>query len=279
MKLIADSGSTNTEWRLLSSGSARSYSGNGINPFFVEEDLILKEIESLGLLEFKNSITEIHFYGAGLAIREVKEIIHKLLRISFGEDVRIFVNDDILAASRALFHKESGISCILGTGSNSSLYIEGKIIDKIPALGYILGDEGSGSDIGKRLINALLKKDISENLRKKILKEKSLSIEDILLNVYKKPQPNKYLASFSTIVNDYIHEDEIKDIVYSAFKSFLRKNISKYKNYKSYNIGFIGSIAFHFRDILTEVMKDEGLELYKILDKPADELAAYHANN
>ena len=276
MKLIADSGSTKTEWRLIGDNFSKAYSGQGINPLFLKEELIIKEIDNLNLGEYLDDIDEVHFYAAGLAIDELKEAVHVLLEKQFRSHTKIFVNDDLLAASRALFQNGSGISCILGTGSNSCLFIEGEISDKIPALGYILGDEGSGADIGKRFINSLLKKDIGKELREKILSEHPLSINDVIINVYKKPLPNKYLASLSKIIKEYIDSEEIKELVSLSFRSYFDKNISKYKNFTKYEIGFVGSIAYHFSDILSSVMNEAGLIPGNILSQPIDELVLYH---
>lgn len=276
MKLIADSGSTKTEWRLIGDNFSKAYSGQGINPLFLKEELIIKEIENLDLGKYLVDIDEVHFYAAGLAIDELKKAVHTLLSKQFQSHTKIFVNDDLLAASRALFQNGSGISCILGTGSNSCLFIEGKIADKIPALGYILGDEGSGADLGKRLINSLLKKAIAKELREKILNEHQLSINDVIINVYKKPLPNKYLASLSKIIKDNIESEEIKELVTLSFKSFIDKNVSKYKDFITYEIGFVGSIAYYFSDILNSVMKEKGANPGNILKQPIDNLVQYH---
>ena len=276
MKLIAESGSTKTEWRLIGNNFSKAYSGQGINPLFLKEELIVKEIEKLNLGEYLDEINEVHFYAAGLAMEELKEAVHVLLTKRFKSHTKIFVNDDLLAASRALFQNGSGISCILGTGSNSCLYKDGIIKDKIPALGFILGDEGSGSDIGKRFINSLLKKDIEEKLRKKILSKHQLSLNDVILNVYKRPLPNKYLASLSNIVYEYIDSKDIRELVSLAFKSFVDKNISKYSQYKNYEIAFVGSIAYYYREVLKKVLKEVDIVPSKILKQPIEELVEYH---
>ena len=130
--------------------------------------------------------------------------------------------------------------------------------------------------IGKRFINSLLKKDIGKELREKILSEHPLSINDVIINVYKKPLPNKYLASLSKIIKEYIESEEIKELISLSFKSYIDKNISKYKNFTKYEIGFVGSIAYHFSDILSSVMNEAGLIPGKILSQPIDELVLYH---
>lgn len=276
MKLIADSGSTKTEWRLIGDNFSKVYKGQGINPLFLKDSLIVQEIDNLGLNEYLDEINEVHFYAAGLALEETKKAVFDLFSRIFHSRTKIFINDDLLAASRSLFMNGSGIACILGTGSNSCLYIEGVIKDKIPALGYILGDEGSGADMGKRLVNSLLKKDFESELSEKLLSRYPLGINDVILNVYKKPLPNKYLASLSKIIKENIDSKEIRELVADSFNSFLEKNLFKYKDYSSYPIGFVGSIAFYFKDILTSVLKEKGLIPAKILEQPIEELVVYH---
>lgn len=278
MKLIADSGSTKTEWRLIGENFSKAYKGMGINPLFLEESVIVKEIEKLGLKSYMDEIDEVHFYAAGLALVESKKAVHELLSSIFQSRTKIFIEDDLLAASRSLFMNGSGISCILGTGSNSCLFIEGVIEDRIPALGYILGDEGSGADMGKRFINSLLKKDFEIELSEKLQSRYALSINDVILNVYKKPLPNKYLASLSKIIKENIDSQEIKELVSLSFKSFLEKNLFKYTDYSSYQIGFVGSIAYHFKDILDSVLHKAGLNNAKIIEQPIEELVRYHKN-
>ncbi|MCF8380553.1 MAG: ATPase [Bacteroidales bacterium] len=276
MKLIADSGSTKTEWRLIDEDFSKAFKGQGINPLFLDEASIIHEINTLGLNEYFDEIKEVHFYAAGLALDELKKAFFELFSKIFRSHTKIFINDDLLAASRSLFMNGSGIACILGTGSNSCLFIEGKIKDKIPALGYILGDEGSGADMGKRLVNSLLKKDFESGFRTDLSSRYPLSINDVILNVYKKPLPNKYLASLSKIIKENIESDEMRELVMLSFNSFLTKNLIKYKDYQSYPIGFVGSIAYHFRDILESVMNEAGLKTVKIIEQPIEELAQYH---
>ena len=186
------------------------------------------------------------------------------------------VNDDLLGVARALFQNGEGIACILGTGSNSDLYQEGKIMDKVPALGYSLGDEGSGTDIGKRLVNALHKRNLSDSLRDAIMSEEGMNMDQILENVYQKPHANRYLASLTKIAAKHIDNEEIRNLITLAFEDFIQKNISKYKEFTSMKIGFAGSVAFHFQEILKEVLPKHGLQCDSIIPTPIEGLMQYH---
>lgn len=278
MKLIAESGSTKTEWRLIGTKVLNSYRGEGINPVFLSSEEIEAELGMLKAHFHPESLEEIHFYGAGVTDKDARNKLLKAFERTFQPEGKIFINDDLLAAARALFGNGSGIACIMGTGSNSCLFKDGKIEDKIPALGYILGDEGSGTDIGKRFLNALLKKDFSPELTEKILSEHPFSIEEIISNVYRKPLANRYLSSLTHIVVKNLEYPEIRNIVKLSFQNFLQKNASKYKNYKNYKIGFVGSVAYHFSEILTEALIEEGFHNSVIIEHPVEKLTNYHIN-
>ncbi|MGC9343699.1 MAG: ATPase [Bacteroidales bacterium] len=275
MILIADGGSTNTEWRLIDESSTYSMKCGGINPFFNSEEQIAVELKKMEFPVSKSKVEEIYFYGAGITGNRIREIFERAFINYFGV-TKIHLYDDLTAAGRALFRKGSGIAAILGTGSNSGLYIEGELTDKIPPLGYILGDEGSGADIGIRFLNALHKRKLPAELTKSLLEREELNMEWALHRVYRERQPNQFLASLTRIVKDTIDIPEVRDIVISAFQDFMKNNIQQYKNYSAYDIGFVGSVAFHFQDELWEVFSSKKLKIKKILPSPIDELAEYH---
>lgn len=276
MILIADSGSTKTDWRLVAGKEIRSMSTRGMNPY----QSSIKEIEEeLGRLELRGDERNIHgifFYGSGVANQEMKEIIQNALQKRIGVHPNIQVEDDLLGVARALFLDKSGIACILGTGSNSGLYKDGRIYDKVPAMGYSLGDEGGGADIGKRLVNALHKRNLSAQIREAIMAEEGLSINEILENVYNRPHANRYLASLALIAAKHIDNQEIRKIVSAAFEDFFEKNIAKYNEYDTLEIGFAGSVAFHFGEILAEVLEKHQLKIGRIIAAPIDGLVTYH---
>lgn len=276
MILIADSGSTKTDWRLIDQDRVEALSTRGINPYHSSRKEIDHELATLAVPEKPGAIRIIHFYGAGLTNRVMKELMTGALEKRFGKEPDIYVEDDLMGAARALFMDGDGIACILGTGSNSCLYRDGTISDKIPALGYSLGDEGSGTDIGKRLVNALLKRNLSEKIREKILSEEGLSADGILENVYQKPHANTYLASLTRIAARHIDHPEIRRIVEDAFEDFIKKNIARYESYHTYEIGFSGSVAHHFSAVLRDVLDRHRLMYGKIIPAPIDELVRFH---
>ena len=248
----------------------------GLNPYHTSEEEIKEELDSLDLRGEEHDIHEIYFYGSGVSNKEMGNIIHRMLQLRIGIHPFIQVKDDLLGVARALFQERSGIACILGTGSNSGLYKNGEILDKVPAMGFSLGDEGGGADIGKRLVNALHKRNISDSLRQTIIEDEGLSMDQILENVYNKPHANRYLASLAPVVAKYIDQQEIREIVSAAFEDFFKKNISKYSEFRSLEIGFAGSVAYYFRKILTEVMERNHLKISLIVASPVEGLVTYH---
>jgi N-acetylglucosamine kinase-like BadF-type ATPase len=276
MFLVADGGSTKTDWRLIKGNSTLSLTTIGINPLFSEKDQIIRVLTESDINMYKNSIEKVFFYGAGLANDQIKEGLLKIFVQFFGENTQIFINDDMLAAARALLGTKPGIACILGTGSNSCMYDGIQLVDKIPALGYILGDEGSGAYMGKRFINALLKRDFSPELTQKLNKLGEFDLHTIIENVYKKPLPNRYLASLTRLIKAELHEPELHALVYNSLEDFVIKNILKLPHCKELPVVFAGSIAFHFNEILNQVMKANGFEIPRVVQSPIDDLVAYH---
>lgn len=275
MILIADGGSTKTDWRLSDGIRIHSFISKGINPYFNTREQITRELNDSGMGDYKQMVSAIYFYGAGLAGDVVKDELKNCFHLFFNTK-EIFIHDDMLAAARALFGDGSGIAGILGTGSNSCLYINGVIHDKVPALGYILGDEGSGAYLGKTFLNALHKRQFSNVLCNEIILNEGLTQDVILEKVYRQEQANRYLASLTQIMIQYIQHEAVKKLVVNAFENFIDINISKYIGYKDYEISFVGSIAFHFRHLLREVMESKNLITGKIIKAPINELLNYH---
>jgi glucosamine kinase len=279
MILIADGGSTKTDWRLVNDQQSISFQTPGLNPFILSQEQIIEILSESGLNEYKKQVSHLYYYGAGLANESAKHI----LRISFetwlGTNIQLTLNDDLIGAARALFQNRKGIVCILGTGSNSGYYNGTLIEDKIPALGYILGDEGSGAYIGKMLVNALLKRDFSEELTNMLHSNADLSMDKVLENVYRKPFPNRYLASLTHLVKQNIHSRELSSLVTDSFEAFTLKNVMKYSDYQGLEIGFVGSVAYHFSDLLEQVLVTHQIRNPIIVQSPIDELVKYHIQN
>ncbi len=276
MILIADSGSTKTDWRLLGEGGEKkNFETIGFNPYFIKSEGILAELTASGLNTIKEAITHVYFYAAGCSTKSNKEIIHEPLS-TFFNNAKIEVDHDLLAAARATCGNEKGITAILGTGSNSCLYNGVEITENVRALGYILGDNGSGADIGKTFIQALIGGELSKEIEAKFEKEYNLTTDMILDAVYKQELPNRFLAGFSLFVSQNIDDPFIHQIVENRFELFFEKNICKYSDYQNNQLHLIGSIAFIYKDILIKVANKYGVQIGRIIKQPIDELVKYH---
>ncbi len=279
MIIVADGGSTKIDWRVISGKhDVVALQTKGINPYHLTRDQIDAE---LGTIDFPEAegVTAVYFYGAGIASDQARQFMEKGLQNRFGSSCRVMVGDDLLAAAKALFGAEDGIACILGTGSNSGLYEKGRIKDTIPALGYILGDEGSGADLGKRFLNAVLKRDLPDHLCREITRKEGITMETALQNVYREALPNRYLASMTRVINRYTGHPSVKHLVKRAFIDFLEKNVLKYRDAGKHPVGFAGSVAHYFREILESAMEEKQLRIKKIITTPIDDLVDYHMNN
>jgi N-acetylglucosamine kinase-like BadF-type ATPase len=276
MKIIADSGSTKTHWVIVSSnGEKKSLFSEGINPYFLDahkiEEIVKACFKDVALQE----VEEVHFYGAGCALPEKCAIVQKGLAKVFPK-ADIQTNSDLLAAAHALFGQGSGVACILGTGSNAAVYDGNNFVDKIQSLGYLLGDEGSGSYIGKLLLQQYFRKEMPADLRAYFEAKYNLDTPEVLDRLYKKSFPNRYLASFTTFVSDYSQNDYIQEIVRIAFRDFVKYQLSSLKIEDELKIGFVGSIAYYFQDILKQELAKEGYSLSQILKEPIHNLVDYH---
>ena len=277
MILLADSGSTKTSWALLKDGQACChYYTSGINPFFQSENEIENQLRTdllphLGAKYF----SEIHFYGAGCTTDIQKKMVRNAFSKVFKYDV-IEVESDMLEAARSLCGDKPGIACILGTGSNSCYY-DGKIIVKsVSSLGYIIGDEGGGVSLGRRLVSDCLKNQMNETLKKKFFKRFGLTEAQIMDMIYHKPFPNRFLASFSIFLKENLTEPEIYSIVYDGFVEFFKRNVFQY-DYQNLTVHVVGSIGFHFSEVLQKVASDLSIKLGKIIQNPMDGLILYYS--
>lgn len=275
MILIADSGSTKTDWRVIDSeGKISQAICGGINPYFHNYSTILTEIQSV-VSQIDGKISEVHFYGAGCSVDEnINKVTEAISKVFPEADIR--VNHDLLAATHALCGQEEGIACILGTGANSCLYDGSNIIDHVASLGYIMGDEGSGAYLGKRLMSDYLRRNISEVVSNKISKQFELSKDEVLKHVYLEEGGSKYLASFSKFIFQNIKEPYLYKLVYDSFSEFFEKNIVKYEEYQKYKVHFTGSVAFYYSDILRQVANDKRIIVRNISKSPIAGLTLYH---
>jgi N-acetylglucosamine kinase-like BadF-type ATPase len=216
----------------------------------------------------------VFFYGAG-CIPEKKGVVEKVLRKVFPDADRIEVESDLLGAARAVCQHQEGLACILGTGSNSCLYDGEKIMENIPPLGYILGDEGSGAVLGKLFLNALFKGALPDGMKEDFLQSSGLSYSEIIQRVYRQPMANRFLASTSLYISEHLDVPALRDLVKQNFRDFFHKNIAQYGRH-DLPVGAIGSIAYHYRDLLQEVAEGKGYKLSTVAKSPMEGLVTYH---
>lgn len=282
MILIADSGSTKTDWIFAEDASkVERRQTSGINPVHMSEDEVMAVVSALDCPQPPHAI---FFYGAGCIDPFKVKVANALGRVF--PDAEIFVESDLLGAARAVCGHRRGIASILGTGSNSCLFDGEKILDNTPPLGYILGDEGSGTHIGKSFLNALFKGRLSPALRDDYLQSSGLSYSEIINKVYRAPLANRFLASCSVYVAGILSAADqwpddsaiLRQMVAGCFREFFQKNVERYEDAKRLPVGFVGSIAYYYRDILSEVASGLGYQLSVIEKSPSDGLLRYHFN-
>ncbi|WP_148372076.1 ATPase [Bacteroides bouchesdurhonensis] len=276
MILIADSGSTKTDWCVALNGTPIQRIGTkGLNPFFQTEEDIQRELTATLLPQLpEGKLDAVYFYGAGCT-PEKAPIIRRAIADSLPAIGNIKINSDMLAAAYSLCGHEAGIVCILGTGSNSCFYNGKEIVDNVSPLGFILGDEGSGAVLGKLLVGDILKNQLPPALKEVFLKQFNLTSPEIIDRVYRQPFPNRFLASLSPFLAQHIEEPAVHSLVLNSFLAFLRRNVMQY-DYKHYPVHFIGSIAYYYKEVLQEAMQQMDLKLGRILQSPMEGLIQYH---
>lgn len=278
MKLIAESGSTRTEWALVEDNHlVQRVFTEGLNPFFQTRREISRSVR-LGLPEsfFKKKLDQVYYYGAGCSSYEKKNILGASLVAQFKTPIQ--VESDLLAAARGLFKCEAGITCILGTGSNSCFY-DGKIIVKnVKAAGYILGDEGSGAVLGKLFLADLLKGLAPKELANEFHEKFRISVNDVMESVYNLPFPNRFLGTIAYFLGDYMDNEYVYNLLTNNLRSFFNRNVCQY-DYINYPIRFVGSLAYAYPDILQEVAQEFGVEIDVIEETPMNGLIEFHSMN
>ncbi|MBW8326934.1 MAG: ATPase [Prolixibacteraceae bacterium] len=278
MKLIADSGSTKTAWKLIgNSGEIKNIKTSGINPFFRSEDDIFQELQTLLLPETGTEITEIYFYGTGIINAEKGDIIKRALNRLYAK-ASIETYSDVLGAARSLFGNQAGIACILGTGSNVCLYNGQEITGGVSPLGFILGDEGSGAVMGRKLLGDYFKEVMPLHLREDFTQRYKLTREEALNRVYRSEKPNQFLAQFTPFLSEHANSAYCQEFVQRNFMEFFERNVSHIPHYTNYPIGFIGSVAYYFSQILNNTASYFGFDETTIIKDPIDGLEKYYNN-
>lgn len=278
-QLIADSGATKCEWIFLKNGRKKSFTTGGISPYFMAAEQIdhLLATELLPNIR-KTNIDAVHFYGTGLGNADNLAAIKRSLKQLFPQS-SISLNTDLVAAARALCGSDSGLACILGTGSNSCFYNGKKIVKNSPGLGFILGDEGSGAYLGKKVVQYYLYNTYDRDLRARFDARFETNSKEILENVYRNPLPNRYLASFAIFLAENRGHYMVEEILERGLKDFFEQHLTKYKEAARYPINFIGGIAFGFHDILENLCEVHGWQLGSVMKTPLEGLVAYHKKN
>lgn len=278
MLLIADSGSTKTHWCVIDKNGKKLIQTIGINPYQMN-NFAIKEVLEKELYPYisPENIKDVQFYGAGCSTEQKCTAVDSVLQ-DFFTKASIDVHHDLLGAARALCGHEKGIASILGTGCNSCYYDGKEIKEQMYSLGYVLGDEGGGTYLGKRLIQAFYQGALPTEVHNLFKEEFNPVLENILDNIYNKPRPNRFLASFSPFILRNIDHPYFYDLVSSSFDEFFTKYVLKFQEARNTQIHFLGSIAFHFRDILKESARKADLQIGKIYESPMQGLVEFHVN-
>ena len=277
MYLFADSGSTKTAWRFIDGqGSIHQFSTDGLNPLFNSDDQLLGTINLLPDSWSESTLKGLEFYGSGCIDETQKARIKKALGRRFQAD-SVMVESDLLGAAKAASSSEPGIVCILGTGSNCCYFDGENILERVPPLGYILGDEGSGTALGKAFLKAYLRNQLPARINE-AFRESEFYVDDPLKMVYNSDKPNKYLASLAEFMVSYLNEPLISGLVIKCFEQ-LTDNIALLHVRDKMSVNFVGSIAFYFQNLLMRVLQSKGYRMGKIIQEPVAALANNYIKN
>ncbi|SEO05670.1 hypothetical protein SAMN05192574_105138 [Mucilaginibacter gossypiicola] len=278
MIIIADGGSTKTNWCLVTEEGKKVYfNTEGYNPYFSSTEYIIQSLnESLPTDLEKNQITEVNYYGAGCSTPEMRKIVEEAMKVVF-TGAKVNIGHDLLAAARALLGNTEGFAAILGTGTNTCIYDGKEVVHNIDSGAYILGDEGSGCYIGKKLLTDYLRGYMPEPVRNLFWETYKLTPDDINEQVYTQPRANRFCASFSKFVYDNnVHLEYSRNLVRTSFEDFFRNLVTHYPDYQKYTFNCIGSVGYNFRNVLEEVATENGMVVGSIIRSPIDNLVKYH---
>ena len=278
MILIADSGSSKTDWRVIhKDGQISQFRGIGFNPYYLSVEEMTQQLKQEFLLNIAEEIEEIYYYGAGCAAPEKKVEVQQSLRAIFSK-AKIQIDHDLLAAAKATCGHHPGIACILGTGSNSCDYDGKNIISSRPAAGYILGDEGSGSYFGKQLLSNFLYHKLPAHVEADFIATYKLDKDQIVNHVYREPNANVYIASFMPFIAKHKDEPFFSEMVYAGFKKFMEVHVCCYENFQNTEVHFVGSLSKIFEAELDKAARELNVTVTSIIQKPITGLVNYHLN-
>ena len=277
IKLIADSGATKVDWRVVfPSGTIQQITTTGINPLFLKQEEICHTLSKELRSSFEGEVSNIHFYAAGVTGPEMSLYLQECFASVFPHATST-ADSDMVAAARALCGNLPGIACILGTGSNSCFYDGNSILpDKVPAGGFILGDEGGGAVLGRKFLSDFIKRQLPVEIDGAFKKQyPQIDINYIIQKVYREPIPARFLATFSPFLLEHCHVPHINHLLRTSFAEFFSRNIAQY-DYKNHPVNICGSVGFFYRDLIGEEAKKQGMTIGKVLKAPIDGLLEYH---
>ena len=277
MQLIADSGSTKTDWRLIDNDTITQFSCIGLNPDFVTTNEVEKVVKNTFPNLRVENISSIYFYGSGCSSPARNALIENGLSAVFAS-AKVNVYHDLLGAARAACGNSEGIAGILGTGCNSCLFDGENIVKNYRSGGFIIGDEGGGVDIGRRIIKAFIEERFDEDLKMRFDKRYKINIDEILENLYKKPQPNKYLASFSRFAFHNKEHPFIAQIIEKSIQAYFDERILRFDKATEIPLNLVGSIAFYYQEIIRKVAIKNKVNIGRIIEKPISGLTLYHSD-
>ncbi|MEE4259716.1 MAG: ATPase [Bacteroidales bacterium] len=280
MILLLDSGSTSTQVALIDSdGNFKTYDCKGFNPYYYNPNEFYELLRNELYFKVKGQgIKQVFYYGSGCSSDANCDLVVSTLR-RFFPSAEIQVEHDLFGAAIALYGHKRGIACILGTGSNSCLWDGERILENAPSLGYMLGDEGSGTYLGKIMLTEILSGEANPEIAKAFYREYKLSFSSILERIYREPYPNLFFSGISEFINRHIDHPWCQKLVKRNFTDFVDKQVSKYSTYQTSPVSFIGSVAYHFQELLEEVLDENNITFGKVMRSPMEGLIDYHINN
>ena len=282
MILIADSGASKTDWACVSreTGAAIRFTSQGYNPNYITGPQIVEDIlKNLPAGFPVDDVREIYFYGAGVTELQYP-FMRETLKKVFTKAETVFIAMDTLASCRALLQAEPGFAAILGTGANSCLYDgcnEGLNVD---SCGFILGDEGSGGNLGKRMITDYIRRNMPQKVYRIVGEALGKNNDELLDQIYTKPFPNRYCAQYAKFIAQHLDFDPyFPNLVTDAFRQFFLLIVTHYPDYRKYTFNAVGSVAYYFKPLLQKVVEEFGMKMGVILQAPMEGLIKYHLNN
>lgn len=276
MILIIDAGSTKMEWALVEGNETKArFTTEGFSPNYSDPNRLTEMLNHQLHAVVPNHLQSVYYYGTGCGAEKNCDMVTIAFRQRFAE-AKIHVTHDMMAAAHAALGKERGIACILGTGANSCVYDGEKIVERAVSLGYMVGDEGSGGHIGREIVRSYFYGFMPEELRQKFSEKYQLSVDAFVTQLYHMNQPNRYLASFAPFACEHLDHPFVADICRHCFDAFIQAFVCRYGEYKTLKVSFVGSVAYHFKDILESCLASRDIVMGNVLQTPMEGLIKYH---